>query len=178
MRAIARGARNESAPVSQPSSTSGGYRRSPLDWDPKPYREIPSEGRANIYWKTESDIQHPTDPNVSYTATIRPANPKASPHASRANDQGYIVSVNRYDSDAFNRSLDSAAEYNKIVGNKIPTENAPSASQFMRNLTDEFYSTRPNAPKVIKNKSTAEQIAEAIIRRNVRGQSVTRRGPR
>ena len=137
-----------------------------FDWDSKPYSVDPalrSTDRANFYWKPQTDIVNPKSPSVEYLPSIRPANPQATRYGYRSADQGYKVNVDKIDGDAFNKTMDSAKEYNKIVGIKqndlTKMTNVPTSNQFMEDLS---------SGKIYKNLQKAQRAAERIVNRNIK----------
>jgi hypothetical protein len=134
-----------------------------FDWDPKPYRDIPSESRANIYWKPETDVVNPQRPDINYSVVVRPNNPKATVHANRALDKGYKVEMTRIDASAMNKTFDSAEEYRQITGvRKGDVRNAtniPTTNQFMNDITNQ---------KVYKDLKKAQRAAERMVKRDIK----------
>jgi hypothetical protein len=115
---------------------------------------------SKTYWSPKTEIAHPTDANISYTAAVKPVNPSATRHSPRKLDKGYTVEVSRYDANNINQIFDSSKEYNALVGNKIPTENLPTSSQLIKDL--------PTPKKPIKNLNRAKAKAEKIIKKDTK----------
>jgi len=127
-----------------------------FDWDPKPYRDIPSPGRADMYWTPQTEVVNVRNPDISYTTVVRPVNPKAKPFSPRSADMGYRVEVTRFDSKAINETLDSAAEYRKITND---TSNTPSVQQLIREIENR---------KVYKTVKKAQKAAERSVRKDTK----------
>ena len=132
-----------------------------LDWDPKPFVEgVRTPDRASFYWKPETDVVNPMNPDVSYSVAVRPANPKAARSAPRSTDKGYKVEVSRFSENRVNEMFDSAADYNKIVGAKPSSSvNAPTSDQLFRSL---------QSNKVYKDLQKAQRAAERLVKRDIK----------
>jgi hypothetical protein len=132
-----------------------------LDWDPKPFVEgVRTPDRASFYWKPETDVVNPMNPDVSYSVAVRPANPKAARSALRSTDKGYKVEVSRFSENRVNEMFDSAADYNKIVGAKPSSSvNAPTSDQLFRSL---------QSNKVYKDLQKAQRAAERLVKRDIK----------
>jgi hypothetical protein len=132
-----------------------------LDWDPKPFVEgVRTPDRASFYWKPETDVVNPTNPDISYSVAVRPANPKAARSAPRSTDKGYKVEISRFSANQVNEIFDSAADYNKIVGAKPSSSaNAPTSDQLLRSLQSD---------KVYKDLKKAQRAAERLVKRDIK----------
>jgi len=134
-----------------------------FDWDPKPYRDIPSQSRANIYWKPETDVVNPQRADINYSVVVRPSNPKATVYAPRAQDKGYKVEVTRIDAEKMNKTFDSAEEYRQITGVRKGdlrgATNVPTTNQFMSDLTNK---------KTYKDLQKAQRAAERMVKRDIK----------